>query len=260
MTFVAPAKINIFLKITGTRGAYHELASRFVRVDALHDTLSFVPKSTPRAGFELEGMGDVCGVEENTLTKAYRVLERAGFKKQLEDFFTQHALHVNKHIPQGAGLGGGSSDAGAFLRACNSLLSLGLSVEALAHLGAKVGADVPFFVYDIPSANVRGIGEMIMPFEEDVPLLEWFTPPVFCATPEVYKAFREDFLGTINPALAEEMLTCKSETLLREMEAHTLNDLLAPALALYPTLVPYVQGAWKMSGSGSTLFRIQHHG
>lgn len=260
MTFAAPAKINIFLKITGTRGAYHELASRFVRVDALHDTLAFMPKPTPRAGFELEGMGAVCKFEENTLTKAYRVLERAGFKAQLEDFFAQHALHVKKVIPQGAGLGGGSSDAGAFLRACNGLLNLGLSVEALATLGAKVGADVPFFVYDVASANVRGIGEIIEPFEEKVPLLEWFTPPIFCATPQVYKAFREGFLNTINPVLAKEMLTCKSEALLREMDAMALNDLLAPALAITPTLAPYVQRAWKMSGSGSTLFRIQDHG
>lgn len=112
MHYFAHAKVNIFLRIVGTRGNYHELYSRFMRVRDLYDTLSFVPKQTTQA-FEL--IGDFnCALEHNTLYKIYRVLQEQGFSKEIERVMQTYALHVKKQIPTGAGLGGGSSDAATF--------------------------------------------------------------------------------------------------------------------------------------------------
>jgi 4-diphosphocytidyl-2-C-methyl-D-erythritol kinase len=257
MIYRACAKVNIFLKIVGTRGNYHELASRFVRIPTLYDEIHVTKKSKASEGLLLQGDFG-CEAKDNTITKAYEVLKASGFEAPLEVFFREHALHVIKHIPKGAGLGGGSSDAAAFMRLCNEVLSLGLSTEALAALALKVGADVPFFIYGYESANVQGVGEIITPFDEPLPALELFTPPLFCDTGAVYGAFRKTWLAYIDVELAKQMLTCKSDTLMQVYSTETLNDLFAPAVSLYPALAAYVKSGWMMSGSGSTLFRINH--
>ncbi len=259
MTQRAFAKVNIFLKITGTRGQYHELASRFVRVASVYDEMRFVPRKRPGEGLEVAGEFG-CALENNTLFKAYTVLLEEGFGAVLSSFFKAHTLEVDKRIPEGAGLGGGSSNAATFLLMCNRFAGLGLDTQTLATLGQRIGADVPFFIHETQSANVQGIGEIIEPFDEEVPELELFTPPVFCATPKVYGAFRDHFLHRIDLDFAQTLLTCKSKAAIECYEATVLNDLLAPALLLYPALGPYMQQGWKMSGSGSTLFRIKNHG
>lgn len=257
MTQNAPAKVNIFLKITGTRGNYHTLASRFVRVESLYDTLSLVPKTSDEEGLEL--IGDFsCPNKSNTIIKALNALFEAGYKDKLDDLLTKYALHVIKRIPEGAGLGGGSSDAATFLQMCNEGARLGCSDEELARIGVKVGADVPFFVYGFASANVSGIGEVIEPFEETPLSLEIVTPPLTCNTKNVYEHFRANRLGFIDMDLANEMLKLDSHTLLTQFEAVSLNDLMISALALYPQLAAFIEPGWSMSGSGSSLFRIKN--
>jgi len=130
----APAKVNIFLKITGTRGDYHELRSRFVRVDSLHDTIIFEKRRSPAGGFEL--ICDTPLPERNTVSEAYRLLREEA--PGIETFFKEHAVHLEKRIPAGAGLGGGSSDAAAFLHLCNEVCSLNIPTEKLALIGRKV--------------------------------------------------------------------------------------------------------------------------
>jgi len=132
----AYAKVNIFLKIVGTRGAYHELLSRFMRVHALYDELFFAPKVSHEP-FELVGNFE-CPLESNTLYKALMALKQSGFSREVDALMREYALHVNKAIPTGAGLGGGSSDAATFLHMVNQTANLGLTCKELMMCGRDV--------------------------------------------------------------------------------------------------------------------------
>ena len=250
----APAKINTFLKITGKRDNYHELASRFVRVDSLCDDVTFELKKTPSEAFTLYGDFG-CETKKNTIFKAYKALCKAGFEKKLTPFFQAHHVHVEKRIPEFAGLGGGSSDAASFMLLCNEILDLALCKEALSAIGEQVGADVPFFISEQPSANVTGIGEIVIPYDEKVPSFEIATPKIQCSTQEVFKAFREHYWERIDTQLAKKMLEMSSEELCHKYKASVLNDLFLPAIYCHPSLEKYLDEGWMMSGSGSTMFR-----
>ncbi|WP_457598776.1 4-(cytidine 5'-diphospho)-2-C-methyl-D-erythritol kinase [Hydrogenimonas sp.] len=246
----APAKVNIFLKITGIRGGYHELRSRFVRIDSLYDTIRFEKKREASSSFDLFASTPL--PKKNTVSEAYRLLKEAA--GQIEPFFKEHAVYLEKRIPQGAGLGGGSSDAATFLNLCNDVCGLGLSKERLAAIGERIGADVPFFVYGYRSANVEGIGEIITPFEEEPPRLELFTPPLHCDTGAVYRSFREHFAEMIRPDAAKEWLGLTSAELMERLDPVEANDLFGAALRLYPQLEAYRRPGRFFSGSGSTFF------
>ncbi len=112
----AYAKVNIILKITGTRGNYHEIISRFMRVDSLYDELSFVAKD--EESFKIIGDFD-CTTEQNTIYKAYTALREVTASNALEKLMRTYAVEVKKSIPAFAGLGGGSSDAATYLKMCN---------------------------------------------------------------------------------------------------------------------------------------------
>ncbi|HHD83592.1 MAG TPA: 4-(cytidine 5'-diphospho)-2-C-methyl-D-erythritol kinase [Campylobacteraceae bacterium] len=256
MIVKAHAKVNIFLKIVGLRGEYHLLSSRFMQLPHLFDTLRFLPKEVPSETFTLRGDFG-CETEKNTIYKAYLALLKHTGSRKMETFFHTHEVVVDKQIPEFAGLGGGSSDAAAFLNLCNELFGLGLRRETVASIGASIGADVPFFVYDYPSANVSGIGEIVEPFEE-VPLdLITVTPEIACDTGAVYAAFRKGYLHTLarNRESAERFSRMQSDILLEDYSATALNDLFAPALSLCPELQEYAKKGWFFSGSGSTFFK-----
>ena len=248
----ACAKVNIFLKITGTKGTYHTLSSRFMRVPSLCDTLRFVPRDKEEATpFRLEGAFG-CALERNTIYRAYRLLCEEGYEESMRDFFARHSVVVEKRIPEFAGLGGGSSDAATFLMMCNDTLKLTLGTEELIEIGVRIGADLPFFLSGYASANVFGIGEVVEPFEEEPLDLELFTPQdVRCDTGEVYRRYK----GPMQPKLAQKMCTLHSYELLERYDATTLNDLLTPALELCPKLRTQLRPGWFFSGSGSSLFR-----
>ncbi|MEJ2501502.1 MAG: 4-(cytidine 5'-diphospho)-2-C-methyl-D-erythritol kinase [Campylobacterales bacterium] len=251
--YSAPAKVNIFLKITGRRGAYHEILSRFMTVPTLYDTLRFFPKQAE--GFVIEGDFD-CRVEQNTIYKAYVALLEATGSEALEKLMQSHGVSVDKRIPAFAGLGGGSSDAATYLKMCNEVLHLGLSTEELASIGVKVGADVPFFVYGYPSANVSGIGEIVEPFEEELLAIETYTPKIKISTPAVYKRFREGFYKELSPERYAYFAATDSAALLAELKTAEANDLFEPALSLYPELREAFRRGWFFSGSGSSFFRV----
>ena len=255
MHYKAHAKVNIFLKIVGTRGNYHELLSRFVLVDGLFDTLWFEPKKS-KEHFELVGNFD-CVLEKNTIYKAYVALCQQGYAKELDYVMKYNALHVNKIIPTGSGLGGGSSDAATFLLAMNEHFDLSLSSSELIKIGSSVGADVAFFISKAKSANVSGIGEIVESFDEKALDIEVFTPPIACNTAKVYQTYREHFLQTIDKELADKMLSMKSTELLNSFKKESLNDLYLPALKCYPELQKYVKNGWFFSGSGSSFFRVK---
>lgn len=248
----AYAKVNIFLKITGMRGEYHTLSSRFMRVQNLFDTLWFEPKSTPE--FEIRGNFD-CEVHSNTIYKAYKHLLAATRSDNLSLFFESHAVCVDKNIPSFAGLGGGSSDAATFLRMCNEKLDLGLSLDELAEIGARVGADVPFFVYGYESANVRGIGEIVERFEEPLIDFEVITPAIQISTPAVYRYYREHLYAPISTEEATRLESTSSRDILASMSPKEANDLYPSALGCYSELSE--KEGWFFSGSGSSFFRIK---
>lgn len=256
--YKAYAKINIFLKITGTRGGYHEIVSRFMLVKNLYDELSFVPKEqTDARANEFKIIGNFsCEVEQNTIYKAYFALRSATKSTELEQLMQNYAIEVEKKIPAFAGLGGGSSDAATYLKMCNNVLNLGLSLNELAKIGLEVGADVPFFVYGYESANVSGIGEVVEEYKEELLDIETFTPKIEISTPRVYKVYREDFFAPIDGFKTQELKEKSSLEILASMSAAEANDLFKPALQEYKELKQHYKHGYFFSGSGSSFFRI----
>jgi len=251
----AHAKVNIFLKITGHKEGYHTLLSRFVRVEALFDTITFVPEVCD--SFTIEGCKGI-PLESNTIYKAYKALNTHTGDLDILNFFYTHKVVVTKRIPSQAGLGGGSSDAAAFMRLVKEVCNLMLSTEELANIGSTIGADVPFFIYNYPSANVSGFGEIVEAFPESSLNIELYTPKLGCDTTIVYKTFKEHLLNhiTICSFIGWDKLNSKD---LLEMisDPIILNDLYAASLIAYPQLKNIAKEGWFFSGSGSTFFRVK---
>jgi 4-diphosphocytidyl-2-C-methyl-D-erythritol kinase len=175
----APAKINLFLHITGRRAdGYHLLQTVFQFLD-LCDSLDFERRNDGR----IRRPTDVPGVPEaqDICVKAAHLLkETTGVTAGVD-------LHIHKRIPMGGGLGGGSSNAATTLGALNRLWNTGLSVDQLASLGLQLGADVPVFVHG-RAAWAEGIGEILEPVELPQPWYLLIAPPVQVATAAVFGA------------------------------------------------------------------------
>ena len=145
----SPAKLNLFLHITGRRdNGYHELQTIFQLID-LYDWMEFTP--TAQNEIQIEGLASV-DLEQNLIYKATQALQ------PFAQTATGLKINIEKNIPIGAGLGGGSSNAATTLIVVNQLWQCGLNLEQLAHLGLKLGADVPIFVHG-RNAWAEGIGE-----------------------------------------------------------------------------------------------------
>lgn len=175
----APAKLNLFLHITGRRDdGYHLLQTVFQFLD-YGDRLYI----TPRSDGHIRRLSDLPGVaQESDLTvRAARLLQEVSGCTQGAD------IRVDKRLPMGGGLGGGSSDAATTLVALNHLWSLKLPADRLARLGLQLGADVPVFVRG-HAAWAEGVGEKLT----DVVLPEpWFVvlvPPVQVPTAKIFNA------------------------------------------------------------------------
>ncbi len=257
-TYKAYAKVNIFLKITGKRQQYHEIISRFMKVENLYDKLSFVSKEKLDAKANtFTILGDFsCETEQNTIYKAYFALKEATQSQKLEQLMQTHAIEVKKNIPAFAGLGGGSSDAATYLKMCNEVLHLNLSLNELAMIGLQVGADVPFFIYGYNSANVSGIGEIVEEFQEELLEIETYTPSIKISTPLVYKIYREDFYNPIDGFQTQELKQILSQDALKTMSPSQANDLFEPALRAYKELKNHYKSGYHFSGSGSSFFRV----
>ena len=260
MEIRAYPKVNICFKITSILpSGYCEIASRFVLVESanLCDTLEIRNADS----FQIKGDFS-CKMQENTIFKAKEALgaflDSQGATKMREslEFFS---IEVDKKIPAFAGLGGGSSDAASYLKAMNEILELNLTQKDLMQVGAKVGADVSFFLYDKKSANVFGIGEAVEFFSEDLLEFEFITPPIACSTKAVYDEFRAmKARGEVAFfTRGRELLAKDSASLLRENTRNFLNDLYAPACKIYPALAEYAKDGYFFSGSGSSFFKIK---
>ncbi len=152
----APAKVNLILKVLGRLpNGYHEVWSVIQSVD-LFDLLSFRRiSSTSDIRLTCDPAGVPLGKENIVYRAAGIVLEKAGIAEGV-------AVHLEKHIPMGAGLGGGSSDAAATILGLVQLFQLQWSISEMAALGAELGSDVPFF-FSMPQALIRGWGQEVVP-------------------------------------------------------------------------------------------------
>ena len=250
MTKKSYSKVNIFLKIVGLRDNYHLIASRFVRVKNLFDTISFIKKDVDN--FSIEGNFS-CILEKNTVYKAYKELEKFD---EVKEFFKKNIVKIDKNIPEFAGLGGGSSNCATFLNMVNQACNLNLSKEELAKIGSNIGADVPFFVYEFDSANVSGIGEIVEEFKEESLNIEVITPKIACDTTKIYKNFREKFYKESNKDEVKELLKTKTKDILEKFSINEANDLYFSALDLNQDLKKFEKDNWFFSGSGSSFFKI----
>jgi 4-diphosphocytidyl-2-C-methyl-D-erythritol kinase len=153
LSVLSPAKLNLFLHITGRRSdGYHELQTLFQLLD-WGDQLTFTPNQS--GTITLESTGTDIPMENNLVVSAARLLQKGSLGAHIE---------LQKHIPTGAGLGGGSSNAASTLLALNHLWGLRLPQSQLQTLGAGLGADVPVFV-GAHTAWAEGIGEILTPIE-----------------------------------------------------------------------------------------------
>jgi 4-diphosphocytidyl-2-C-methyl-D-erythritol kinase len=152
----APAKLNLFLHIVGRRDdGYHLLQTAFQFLDYC-DYLDIIP--TDNNEIKLSRNYDAIDVENDLIMRAARLLQ--------SESGTSHGanIHINKTLPMGGGLGGGSSNAATTLVALNSLWQLGLTGEKLSTLGLSLGADVPVFMLG-SAAWAEGVGELLQPIE-----------------------------------------------------------------------------------------------
>ena len=250
MTKKSYAKVNIFLKIVGIRENYHLIASRFVIVKNLFDTISFIKKDVDN--FSIEGNFS-CVLEKNTVYKAYKELEKFD---EVKEFFKKNIVKIDKNIPEFAGLGGGSSNCATFLNMVNEACNLNLNKEELAKIGSNIGADVPFFVYEFDSANVSGIGEIVEEFKEESLNIEVITPKIACDTGKIYKNFREKFYKELNKDEVKELFVTNSKDILKKFSINEANDLYFSALDLNQDLKKFEKDNWFFSGSGSSFFKI----
>lgn len=240
------AKANIFLKITGTRGSYHELSSRFILIESIFDEIELVKKTTDEIILNDK-------IPNNIILKAKKILEKIGFEKPINDLFLTHQIKLIKNIPQGSGLGGASSNAAAFLHLINESLNLKMKKEKLMQISEFIGADVAFFTSGYKSANVSGIGEIVNEFNDEIPELKFIQSKISCSTQAVFTEFRANFFKT-DKFLFKTLSNMTSSQILNSYPNYELNDLLHPCIALYPNLK--IGSDEFLSGSGSTKFSV----
>ncbi|XEG73563.1 4-(cytidine 5'-diphospho)-2-C-methyl-D-erythritol kinase [Pseudomonas sp. abacavir_1] len=177
LTLPAPAKLNLFLHILGRRAdGYHELQTLFQFLDHA-DELHFAPREDGQIHLHTE----IPGVphDSNLIVRAARQLqEQSGCRLGAD-------IWLDKHLPMGGGIGGGSSDAATTLVGLNHLWQLGWDEDHLAALGLGLGADVPVFVRG-RAAFAEGVGEKLTPVELEEPWFLVAVPQVFVSTAEVF--------------------------------------------------------------------------
>ncbi|WP_431304785.1 4-(cytidine 5'-diphospho)-2-C-methyl-D-erythritol kinase [Sediminicoccus sp. BL-A-41-H5] len=249
----APAKVNLFLHVTGRRAdGYHLLDSLAVFGPAA-DRLT----ATPAEALSLTLAGPF---GESLATEPDNLVLRAARALAAEAGVTAGAaLHLEKHLPVASGIGGGSADAAAALRLLNRLWRCGLDEAALARLAAPLGADIPVCVASRP-ARMQGIGEVIS-VAPDLPEcgLLLVNPRVPVATPAVFRARQ----GGFSPPAALPDCWADAAAMAAKL-ARLTNDLEAPALSLCPVIGEVLDALRaapgcllaRMSGSGATCFGI----
>jgi 4-diphosphocytidyl-2-C-methyl-D-erythritol kinase len=257
MEVTARAKINLGLRINGLRpDGYHEISSVFQEID-LADKIDLHEIPSSRLALTCD-QPDLPADESNLCLKAARLLrDTTGCQRGVQ-------MELTKRIPLGAGLGGGSSDAAAVLLGLNRLWELNLDQNTLLDLAAKLGSDVPFFIYG-GCCLVGGRGEELRKIDPLVTgSMVMVTPNIHISTVWAYKNIenyrltsRQDFIK-----LQVYFQLEHSEALFRE---YFRNDFEPIIFAHYPVLQEFKEallqtGAWyaSLSGSGAALYGLYH--
>lgn len=253
VTCQAPAKINLGLTIEGRRDdGYHDIATIFLKI-SLADTLHV--ETTP-GDIEIQCRHpDVPCDERNLIHQAVAMLRPLAGGQGVR-------VHLEKRIPVAAGVGGGSSDAAAALLAVNTLWKLQLPPDDLMAYGARLGADVPFFLYPSPAAYGRGRGDQLTPLScPNSFFLVLVTPPIAVSTAQVYSQYRIELTD------ASKDITIVGRHFesgdFSSMAAACVNDLEAVVIRQFPIVQriketlsqPGTYGVC-MSGSGPTVYAL----
>jgi 4-diphosphocytidyl-2-C-methyl-D-erythritol kinase len=238
LTVPAPAKLNLFLHVTGRRAdGYHAIETIFVALDygdAI--TLSRRDDGSIRRSTDIPGVA----VDDDLVVRAAHALQRATGCRDGVD------IAVCKRIPMGGGLGGGSSDAASVLLALNRLWNVNLSRAALMRIGIALGADIPFFVFGQP-AIARGIGELLRPITLPSRWIAVIVPAVSVSTAAIFAASQ---LTRNAPSAKMDVFS----------EGYGRNDLQAVAEARFPEIASALVELRKrspmarMTGSGGCVF------
>lgn len=243
------AKINIGLNIVEKRpDNYHNLESIFYPIP-LKDILEVVEAVDGITHMEIDGLKIDGPTDSNLVMKAYNLLKNNYNLPPVK-------IYLNKIIPFGAGLGGGSSDAAFMLKVLNEMFALNLSVDELKTFAAKLGADCPFFIENKP-AYVTGIGDIIekIPFSLQGLYFVLVKPNVFVSTKNAY--------SMITPIASQTSLLDMVNCPIQQWNGNIKNDFEKSVFHLFPEVeniktILYNKGALyaSMSGSGSSVFGL----
>lgn len=256
LTLFSPCKINVFLRITGKRpDGYHELASLF-HVVSLGDIIKFSISPSTTKDSLTTNVGGIPLDDSNLIIKALNLYRRKTGSS------TYYWIHLDKRVPTGAGLGGGSGNAATALWAANQLNGGLVEEKQLQDWSGEIGSDIPFF-FSRGAAYCTGRGEVV----EDVPALSMELPLVLikpkeaCSTAEVYKCFQLDRASSVDPK--KLLKSIATDGISQEI---CINDLEPPAFEVLPTLKTLKErvlaagrGRYQavfMSGSGSTIVAV----
>lgn len=244
-------KINLGLSITEKRpDGYHNLETVFYPV-ALEDALEIraLPEADKKITLHQYGMEIAGNPEDNLVAKAYSLLDKEFHLPPVE-------IHLYKHIPSGAGLGGGSSDAAFMLKLLNGHFHLNLSEEQLEIYAATLGADCAFFIKNKP-VYAEGIGNIFSPIELSLKGYQ-----IMIVKPDVFVSTREAF-ANIHPHHPEYPVKEVIRRPVAEWKDILINDFEASVFPQHPVIGEikqelYNQGALyaSMSGSGSSVFGL----
>jgi 4-diphosphocytidyl-2-C-methyl-D-erythritol kinase len=274
MKIKAYAKINLYLDITGKRpDGYHNVATIMQEITLADELLVKLCRQGINISCDKQ---DVPLDENNTVYKAIKVLKDYIEKYKIKSVkFARNPgadIRIIKNIPSGGGLGGGSSDAAATLKALNKLWGLGLSVKKLQDLGAKVGADVPFFIKG-GTAYGYGRGDILKPLKPLVPLAVILVNPNYqVSTKWAYENLK---IGLTNErkdniitkySFIQKIKTKKPGStglIVQALETFLYNALTPTVVKKYPSIAK-IQDTLRtrgvntnlMSGSGSTVFGL----
>ncbi|MDE6380664.1 MAG: 4-(cytidine 5'-diphospho)-2-C-methyl-D-erythritol kinase [Muribaculaceae bacterium] len=253
------AKLNLGLNIVRKRpDGYHELETVFYPVgkhngtpenpESFCDILEITPSESTE--FVFTGRKVDCPLEKNLVYKAWRA-----FKDKFP-VLPDYRIHLEKHLPDGAGLGGGSADASAVLCMLNEMIGNPFSKDDLASMALKLGADCPFFIYNTP-CYAEGVGEKIVPIDLD--LSGWWC---LLVKPEVSISTKEAFAG-VRPTIPDKSLKDTILLPIEEWQGRMVNDFEGSLFPNHKVLedikaVILDRGASyaSMSGSGSTVFGL----
>ena len=245
MQFLAPAKINLSLKVLSRRpDGFHEIKT-LITLISLYDKID-IEKQNRWIDFSCDDPTLSPG-DDNLVVRAARLfLEHAKIKSGI-------SIKLQKKIPHGAGLGGGSSDAAATLRGLNQLFETQLSRGELAKLGSKIGSDVPFFLFE-SAATCKGRGEVVEPIKLKQKFSLLLLKPAFgVPTPWAYSRWEK---SKEIPGVSYAPQNFNGQNFVNDLERPVFEKFVfLSQLKTWLLKQPEV-GAALMSGSGSTVFAV----